>query len=123
MTELRRMKMGVEVGVFFYFFININNVGPTHSEKYCHTSMPRQQKILFPPPRQRLMVNVGQYKQCTLYCTNIYSSHPELNPKIHFTPMCSWRNCLDPFLHLYPFFYFIYLLLHTMIIKKIVSYF
>ena len=46
---------------FLYIFFNLNNVGPTHSEKYCHINMPRQQKILFPPPRQRLTVNVGQH--------------------------------------------------------------
>ena len=48
-------------GWVFLFFINLNYVGPTHSEKYCHISMPRQQKILFPPPHQRLTVNVGQH--------------------------------------------------------------
>ena len=44
---------------------------------WCATSG----KNYFPPPRQLLTVKVGQTKQCYLYCTNIYSSVPELSRK------------------------------------------
>ena len=48
-------------GRLLFFFKNLNNVGPTHSEKFCHISMSRQQKNLISPPRQHLTANVGQH--------------------------------------------------------------
>ena len=87
---------------FFIFFINLNNVGLTHSKNNCHISTPHQQKIVIPLACQLLTVNVCQTKRRYLYCTNIYSSVPELSLKILVTPTCSWHNSLNSFLHLYP---------------------
>ena len=79
--------------LMWHFFVDI--------ARLC--SVPRKQKNQFPPSRQLLTVNVGQHKRCSLYCTNIYSSVPKLSPEILITPICSRRNSLKPFFHLYPY--------------------
>ena len=84
------------------FFADVAHLCGTFSGVARLCGVSRQKKNHFPPPRQLLTVNVGQHKRRSLYCTNIYSSVPKLSPEILVTPMCSWRNSLDPFLHLYP---------------------
>ena len=106
MTDVDRLKADVtgkiKILLMWRFLLTCRVYVAIFPDVACLCGEPRQKKKLIPPPRQLLTVNVVQHKRRSLYCTNIYSSVPELSAKILVNPTCSWRNSLDPILHLYP---------------------